>query len=32
MRAQLVRLNTMSNVAVYSYDRTDYSLTLRRNF
>jgi len=29
---QLVRINNMSEVAAYSYDRTDFSLTVRRNF
>ncbi len=32
MRAQWVRFNNMSNVDAYSYDRTDYSLSMRRNF
>ncbi len=32
VRPQLTRFNNMSNVAAYSYDRTDISLTIRRNF
>jgi hypothetical protein len=29
---QFERFNNMSNVDLYSYDRSDYSLTIRRNF
>jgi len=29
---QFERFNNMSDVDLYSYDRTDYSLTIRRNF
>jgi tetratricopeptide (TPR) repeat protein len=32
VRPQLARYINTSNVAVYSYDRNDYSLTVRRNF
>jgi len=32
MRLQLTRFINMSNVDAYSYDRSDYSLTLRRSF
>jgi outer membrane protein len=32
VRLQLTRFINMSNVDTYSYDRSDYSLTLRRNF
>lgn len=31
VRTQWMRYNNMSNVSAYSYDRTDYSLTIRRN-
>lgn len=31
-RLQLTRFINMSNVDAYAYDRTDYSLTIRRNF
>jgi hypothetical protein len=32
IRAQFTRINNMSNVEAYAYDRNDYSLTVRRNF
>jgi len=32
VRPQLVRYINTSNVTAYSYDRNDYSLTIRRNF
>jgi hypothetical protein len=32
IRAQLTRFINMSNIDVYSFDRTDYSMTIRRNF
>jgi len=32
VRPQLVRYINSSNVTAYSYDRNDYSLTIRRNF
>lgn len=32
VRPQIVRYINTSNVATYSYDRNDYSLTIRRNF
>jgi outer membrane protein len=32
IRAQFTRIYNMSNVEAYAYDRSDYSLTLRRNF
>ncbi len=32
VRTQWLRFNNMSNVDAYAYDRTDYSLTIRRNF
>ena len=32
VRTKWIRFNNMSNVGAYAYDRTDYSLTIRRNF
>jgi len=32
VRAQITRFINISNVEAYDYDRTDYSLTIRRNF
>jgi tetratricopeptide (TPR) repeat protein len=32
VRSQLVRYINTSNIGAYSYDRNDYSLTIRRNF
>jgi outer membrane protein len=32
VRTQVTRFINMSNVDAYAYDRTDYSLTIRRNF
>jgi len=32
VRPQLTHFRNLSNVANYAYDRTDVSLTIRRNF